>query len=221
MTHSATHPSPSTGRRTPLRRPRRDSSRRSKAILGAARELFLSAGYSGTSMDGIADKAKVSKRTVYGHYGSKGNLFFAMLQEMCSDILPREMAEVCGEGDRIEDRLVRVGTAFLTNVYSEEQVKLFREVVGEVRLAPEVGRMMSEGPMLGSRSVMRDILANADRRGELRIPDPDFAARQFLGLLKTDLHLRLLLGYDADTSEAALHAIAVACVRLFVNGCRA
>ena len=204
-----------------LRRPRRDSQRRSRAILDAARDTFLSLGYGGTSMDEIAVRAGVSKRTVYSHWVSKENLFFATLQDLCSDILPAEMAEASSGGERIEDRLVRAGTAFLVNIYSDEQIRLFREVISESRLAPEVGRMMAEGPIRGSRIVMQRILAEADRRGELRIPDPDRAARQFLALLKTDIHMSLLLGYDVETTQAAMRALAVSCVDLFLNGCRA
>ncbi len=40
-------------------------------IVKAASELFLNKGYGSVSMDEIAGRAKVSKRTVYNHFSAK------------------------------------------------------------------------------------------------------------------------------------------------------
>ena len=48
-------------------------------ILEAASNLFKECGFSDVSMDAIADRAGVSKRTVYNHFGSKEALFEAIL----------------------------------------------------------------------------------------------------------------------------------------------
>ncbi|HEX7915780.1 helix-turn-helix domain-containing protein, partial [Rudaea sp.] len=45
------------------------------AILDAAKQLFVKQGFEGTSMDAIANKAGVSKLTVYSHYRDKETLF--------------------------------------------------------------------------------------------------------------------------------------------------
>ena len=50
------------------------------AILQAARELFARDGYDRTSMDAIAARAKVSKRTVYDYYGDKRGLLLAVVE---------------------------------------------------------------------------------------------------------------------------------------------
>lgn len=49
------------------------------AILDAARSLFLSNGYVGTSMDAVATVSAVSKQTVYNHFGDKRSLFEELL----------------------------------------------------------------------------------------------------------------------------------------------
>lgn len=49
--------------------------RKRVAIIDAAIEEFLAAGYDATSMDRIAARANVSKRTVYNHFPSKEALF--------------------------------------------------------------------------------------------------------------------------------------------------
>ena len=43
----------------------------------AATELFLDAGYGAVSMDAIACRARVSKRTVYSYFPGKDAILFA------------------------------------------------------------------------------------------------------------------------------------------------
>ncbi|HJT91827.1 MAG TPA: TetR/AcrR family transcriptional regulator, partial [Mycobacterium sp.] len=50
-----------------------------QTILSAGRELFLSNGYQGTSVDQIAASAEVSKQTVYKHFGDKHELLLAIV----------------------------------------------------------------------------------------------------------------------------------------------
>ncbi len=51
-----------------------------RAMLQAARELFVSEGYELASVDAIAARAGVSKRTVYDHFGDKEAVFTAVLE---------------------------------------------------------------------------------------------------------------------------------------------
>ncbi len=48
-------------------------------VLGAARRVFLDRGYAGASVDAIADEAGFSIGVVYSQFGSKADLFFALL----------------------------------------------------------------------------------------------------------------------------------------------
>lgn len=49
-------------------------------VLGAARRVFLARGYAGASLDAIADEAGFSVGVVYSQFGSKADLFFALLE---------------------------------------------------------------------------------------------------------------------------------------------
>ena len=53
------------------------------AVLEAAKNLFVSRGFEGTSMDAVAAEAGVSKLTVYSHFGDKDTLFKAAVQSKC------------------------------------------------------------------------------------------------------------------------------------------
>lgn len=51
------------------------------AILSAARDLFVQGSIERTSMDAIAARAEVSKRTVYDYYGDKRRLLLGVVEE--------------------------------------------------------------------------------------------------------------------------------------------
>lgn len=51
-------------------------------ILEAAKAEFLKRGFDNVSMDAIADRASVSKRTVYNHFSSKDALFEAITEQL-------------------------------------------------------------------------------------------------------------------------------------------
>lgn len=50
------------------------------SILNAARELFVSRGYGGTSMDDVAERADVGKGTLYLVSESKADLFYQVVE---------------------------------------------------------------------------------------------------------------------------------------------
>src|SRR3978361_466785 len=69
--------------------PQRLTDRKRLAILDAAAEEFRAFGFEATSMDRIAAKAEVSKRTVYNHFPSKEDLFAETLVQLFDEIAAR------------------------------------------------------------------------------------------------------------------------------------
>ncbi len=66
---------------------REGSSEKRKAILAAARDLFVHEGVDRVNMDAVATRAAVSKRTVYDYFGDKRSLFLAILSEVSESLL--------------------------------------------------------------------------------------------------------------------------------------
>ena len=75
-------------------RPRkRDAERTRRSILAAGLKEFSQQGYSGARIDKIARQARCNIRMLYHYFGSKKNLYVAVLESAYDDILNRE-AEV-------------------------------------------------------------------------------------------------------------------------------
>lgn len=60
---------------------------KTKQIIEAATEEFLHKGLDAASMHNIAEKAKVSKRTLYKYYPTKDDLYNALIDEILSSIM--------------------------------------------------------------------------------------------------------------------------------------
>jgi len=59
----------------------RDKSKKRAMILDGAIDVFINMEYELASMDKIAKTAGVSKKTIYNHFGSKENLFQAIVED--------------------------------------------------------------------------------------------------------------------------------------------
>ena len=64
-----------------------------EAVLEAARQVFIQRGYAGASLEAIAEEAGFSKGVVYSQFGSKPDLFFALLE--------RRITERAAQNERI------------------------------------------------------------------------------------------------------------------------
>ena len=67
--------------------------RNREIVLAAARRVFLRRGYAGASLEAIAEEAGFSKGVVYSQFGSKPDLFFALLD--------RRIDEWAGQNEQI------------------------------------------------------------------------------------------------------------------------
>jgi AcrR family transcriptional regulator len=70
----------------------RDADRTQRAILRAAVAEFSDAGLGGARVERIAERAGVNKRLLYYYFGSKDDLFLAVLEQTYADIREAEKA---------------------------------------------------------------------------------------------------------------------------------
>jgi AcrR family transcriptional regulator len=68
----------------PTRLPR---SARRKQLLAAAQQIFVAQGYHAAAMDDIAERAGVSKPVLYQHFPGKLELYLALLDQSCDQII--------------------------------------------------------------------------------------------------------------------------------------
>jgi len=93
---------------------RLSASERRAQLIDVGRTVFAKRGYEATSMEEIADRAKVSKPIVYEHFGGKEGLY-AVVVDREMDYVVRRIVEAIGQGSPRE-RIEAASLAFLTYV---------------------------------------------------------------------------------------------------------
>ncbi|MFC8242113.1 TetR/AcrR family transcriptional regulator [Streptomyces chartreusis] len=156
------------------------------AILSAARELFLADGFDRSSVDAVAARAEVSKRTVYDYFGDKQTLLQAVVDSVGQSLittirrtLDDTLADVTESAD-LEDALITFSMSIATDMLgSAEYATLQRLVRGESGNLPHRGyNAMANTP----DEAIADRFAAFGEAGVLDVPDPRLAADQFIAL---------------------------------------
>lgn len=187
-----------------------------RAILAAAKRLFLQHGYDGISMDAIAAEAGVSKLTVYSHFTDKDTLFAAAVEASCEEQLPQAVFELGPEAGPIEEVLHAIARRFHALIFSDDALQLHRVMVAQGN--PRLAQLFYAAGPRRSLAALEHLLRHADAAGVLRVPDPPRSAEHFLCLLKGLHHMRMLIGCDGQAlppPEAERHLRSV--VELFVR----
>ncbi|AJO80111.1 TetR/AcrR family transcriptional regulator [Pseudomonas sp. MRSN 12121] len=163
--------------------PKRLTDRKREAILQAAITEFRASGFDITSMDKIAATAGVSKRTVYNHFPSKEELFTEILHKLWASI--RARSDILYQpGLTLREQLRALLLAKLQLLADHNFLDLARVAIAATLHSPERAQYMvarmgerEEGLMVWIRAAAAD--------GRLKPLDPDFAAQQLHGMLKT------------------------------------
>lgn len=181
-----------------LWRDRRSDAKR-RAILAAARDVFLSAGFGAASMDAVAADAGVSKMTIYRQFGSKEELFAGLIEELCSRMIGDDLS--LDPKRPVEQVLREYATRVLDILFDPVTIELHRIVVAESRRFPALGRLFyRSGPEASIRALQAYLDALSARRG-IALLDTRRSAEEFLEVLRGYAHLRLLLGVSGPLSR--------------------
>ena len=184
--------------------------RQSKAadVLRGAKTVFLRCGFEGTSVDAIAEEAKVSKATLYAHCPSKNMLFLRVVQAEC-DRLSAEISQPLSSGDEPRVVLEELSRRMIGLVMDNDYIRLLRACIGAVAVLPEAGEIyMEAGPRRATR-IVGQVLQGLHEAGSLKVHDTQGAAGQFIHLSVSGIIMPRLLAVDQpiDASEHSKGAV--------------
>lgn len=190
------------------------------AITQAASEMFLADGFDRVSLDQIAQRAGVSKQTIYSHFADKEALFKAICTEL-TERLTIPLRKSVAEGD-LRGTLTRLGEDTLAMMLDPASLDLHRLVMSAAVRFPELGHVAYEAgamrmiddlaTLLMQRSQIGDGLARPLGEGRARM-----LAEQFIGMLRGFHQVRGLLNIK-PASAAGRRAYVRACVDLLLRG---
>jgi AcrR family transcriptional regulator len=185
-------------------------------IIAAARDIFLTEGYDGMTMDGVAAKCGMSKKTLYRLFSSKQ----AMLTEIVSQhrvamvALPGDYDHLC-----VEQALEAIFRLDISDEEDRDRLALLRLMKSESTRSKEVfDILMEHAAGEGSRLLNTWMIEQCDK-GVLQIEDI---------ALTVDILFDMIFGAIVKKTEPGCELPAHAdrkakmrlAIRIFVNGCR-
>jgi len=198
-------------------RPSRDEAARlGEKILDAGTHLFLSHGYGATSIEAVALRARISKRTFYHRFHDKPALFVAVVHRIIEGLRPPGGMPPL-EGD-LREILRGLAGLILHAALSPQAIALNRMIVGESGRFPKLATATT-GATEEAIRLIAGLLEREVRAKKLALDDPVFAAQQFLYMVIA-LPQRRAMGFGAPMTSTEIDAWARDVVNLFLNGCR-
>jgi AcrR family transcriptional regulator len=185
----------------PRGRPRRVEA--TEAILAATLELFAERGFAATTMDGIAERARVGKPTIYRRWSSKEDLIVDALVRFTAEL---ELPAGVGDVRAVLLEHVRTVARFFSDPLAR---RLLPGLLGELEGNPRFATAYSERVVAPLRRPLVDLLASARDNGQLR---GDTDPEQIADLLVGPAFLRLVFPFglpevDPSYPETLLDAI--------------
>jgi TetR/AcrR family transcriptional regulator, regulator of autoinduction and epiphytic fitness len=189
--------------------------RKRAAIIDAAVEEFISSGFEATSMDRIAARAEVSKRTVYNHFSSKEVLFAEILHALW-DAARTDDTPLYHADKPLREQLLDLLMRKLRTLNDESAMALARVAIAAGIHSPE--RARETVARLNEREEDLSVwirAAMADRR--LAIKDPAFAAQQLHSLVKGFAFWPQLTMGQPPLTKAEQKKVATAAADMFLG----
>jgi TetR/AcrR family transcriptional repressor of mexJK operon len=190
-------------RRVPEETQRKGDAKR-QVILRGAKTVFLKRGFGGASMDTVAAQARVSKMTLYRHFGGKEDLFAGVITELCEVIVDPDLEQVFEQAPKAA--LVAFAEKVIAIVFARETIELHRIVIAESRRFPKLGRLFYVTGPDRCVAVLASYFERHQRDPRLKIREPRRSAEEFLELLRGYAHLRILLGLERAPSVQDIRA---------------
>ena len=156
---------------------RRRKQARPQELLDAALACFAERGFAASRMDDIAERAGVTKGTIYLYFENKDAVFKALVRESIGAQLATVLENVRAYEGPSRELLRLILTALGQFARTSDRVVLPKILIAEAGNFPELVRFYREEIIDKGLSVMSGAIARGIERGEFRNVNPQHAAR--------------------------------------------
>jgi len=151
---------------TPARQRRKEA--RPQELLDAALELFVEKGFAATRSEEVAQRAGVSKGTLYLYYPSKEELFKAVVRQTLSSLIA-EGVEIAGQFEgSSSDLLALLLQIWWQRVGDTPAAGIHKVIIAEVRNFPELAQFYADEVIAPGHALFIACLQRGIDRGEFR-----------------------------------------------------
>jgi TetR/AcrR family transcriptional repressor of mexJK operon len=185
-------------------------------LAAVAERVFLKHGFTDATMQMIASEAGGSKETLYRHFASKEALFSELISARAASVSGPQSALARDEPP--EKALTELGMNLMHMVMKGDSSSLLNMVVVEARRAPDLAKIFYHQGPGATLKRLTEYLRSATRHGLLVCPNPQQAAKLFLGAVVSHHHLHCLMGKSSKPlTEVDMRKHVGAAVEMFLS----
>jgi AcrR family transcriptional regulator len=162
-----------------------DAKRRSETLIGVATDFFVEHGFSGSTIEAIAQAANMGKQAVYTRFTDKESLFNAVIQRLKEEAVFLEIPS--DDASPVAEGLPRRIRAIFVDATTPQSVTVSKLAMREGHRFPELVPLLVEGT---TERYVRPLAAYLDARkqaGEVRDIDALQVAARTLDLILADV----------------------------------
>jgi len=179
-------------------------------ILDAALEAFVENGFAATRLEDVAQRAGVSKGTLYLYFESKEALFKAAVRENIVPFLERAEQRVEAYRGPSRDLLAEVMRGWWKDMHESRITGLPKLMVSEASNFPEAARFFFDEVVQRVRGLFARVLRRGIERGEFRPVDVEYTVRVAMAPVVMALiwkHSMVKCQIDAIDADRQLQAL--------------
>lgn len=188
--------------------------RRAK-LLQVAEGLFLERGYADVAMADIAERAMMSKRTLYAVFPTKAALFADVVRATLAGDVPHEIPD--GPGSPAEC-LAGYLHGYALGMLSDRRIGLMRTLIAEAGRDPTLAEAFYDGSMRLGPQVLAAWIETRCAEGTMAVEDAREAGLMLFGMAVGHPHMMRLVGQHSPR-DADLRARIDRAVHIFLAGC--
>jgi AcrR family transcriptional regulator len=156
---------------------RRRKQARPQEILDAALACFAEKGFASARMDDIADRAGVTKGTIYLYFENKDAVFKALVRESIGAQIGQVIESIRAFEGPSRELLRNAVTMIAHFAATSDRVVLPKIIVAEAGNFPELARFYRDEIIDKGLGAMTGVIARGVAHGEFRDVNPDHVAR--------------------------------------------
>lgn len=169
-----------------------------QTIVDAAYELLVELGFQATTLDKVAQRAKISKLSIYRRFENKEALFGAAIAAHCRQFAPLALVE--GVDGSAEDQLMAVGSSLLRTLLSPDVRGVEAMIMADKTNQKSLGKLHYEAGPAYVIAQTEALLRRLHTKAVLNVPDPLQSARLFAALFK-GADLLMIARFDEARAE--------------------
>lgn len=201
-------PQPEKGLRGRPPRPEEDVRR---ALLQSAMDVLLESGYEAATMEAIARRAGVAKKTAYRHAENRQELIGLAVRQWTDGYAPSMQMDPQDTGD-VAQALRAILENVCMQVLSETAVRVFRLLTTEFPGKQELLDSYQRNGIERGQMLLSGWLEKQSRKGLLHAPEPAVLAKAILAMAVAEPLRQMALGMMRPLPEGSVAAHLDACM---------